>query len=342
VCRRCGLIRPLAGRWRCDCGGLLDLAAPQCDPVAGLPDQPWSMWRYGRSMPPLESWTKTTLGEGMTPLIQVEPGVLAKLDQVLPTGSFKDRGAAVLVSLASDLCARTVVADSSGNAGRSVAAYAARAGLPAEIYVPSSTPPAKTAAARASGAEVIVVDGDRAAAATAARARAIDESSFYASHVHQPAFVHGVKTIAYEIWEQLGGSAPGTVVVPAGNGTLVQAMALGFTDLHRAGWIERPPAIVAVQAERCAPLAGLPISDQPTAAAGIAIANPPRCGAVRAAVVSSGGRVVTVPEQELEPAQADLAGKGIAVEITSAAVWAAWRRRQWEPKGPVVVVLTGR
>jgi threonine synthase len=299
------------------------------------------MWRYHRSMPPTWSWTKTTLGEGMTPLVEAEPGVLLKLDHISPTGSFKDRGAAVLVSVAADIGARTVVADSSGNAGKAVAAYAARAGLPAEIYVPSGTPPAKTAAAQASGAEVVVVDGDRAAAATAARARVLDESSFYASHVYQPAFVHGVKTIAYEIWEQLGGAAPGTVIVPAGNGTLVQAMWLGFTQLRKAGRAARPPRIIAVQAERCAPLAGHSPSGEATAATGIAIAKPPRGGDVRAAVLASGGAVVTVPEEGLETARVDLARKGIAVEITSAAVWAAWRARPPAADGPVVIVLTG-
>lgn len=300
------------------------------------------MWRYGTSIPPVESWKKTTLGEGMTPLVEISPGLLLKLDQVSPTGSFKDRGAAVLVSLGADLGAGTVVADSSGNAGKAVAAYAARAGLPAEIYVPSGTAETKSAAARASGAEVIVVDGDRSAAAAAARARVLDPSAFYASHVHQPAFVHGVKTIAYEIWEQLGGTAPGTVVVPAGNGTLVQAMWLGFSDLNRAGRVSRLPRIVAVQAERCAPIAGLPIAELPTAAAGIAIANPPRVGQVRAVVVASGGQVVTVSEDELEPAQDELAKMGIAVEITSAAVWAAWKRGAATADGSVVIVLTGR
>ena len=300
------------------------------------------MWRYGRSIPPVESWKKTTLGEGMTPLVEIAANLLLKLDQVSPTGSFKDRGAVVLVSLAADLGASTVVTDSSGNAGKAVAAYAARAGLPAEIYVPSGTAETKTAAARASGAEVIVVDGDRSAAAAAARARVLDSSAFYASHVYQPAFAHGVKTVAYEIWEQLDGTAPGTVIVPAGNGTLVQAMWLGFSDLSRSGRVSRLPRIVAVQAERCAPIAGLPVSRSPTAAAGIAIANPPRLGQVRAALLASRGKVVTVPEEELEPAQADLAKMGIAVEITSAAVWAAWKTGTAGADGPVVIVLTGR
>ena len=300
------------------------------------------MWRYRRSIPPLTTWKKTTLGEGLTPLVEIQPGVMAKLEQVAPTGSFKDRGTAVLISLASDLGARAVVADSSGNAGKSVAAYAARAGLAAEIFVPTGTPQAKTAAAEASGARVVIVDGDRAAAADAARTRVDNTSSFYATHVHQPVFVHGVKTIAFEIWEQLAGASPATVIVPAGNGTLVQGMWLGFNELRAAGRVGKLPRIVAVQAERCAPLAGLPPSELPTAAAGIAISKPPRAGQVRAAVLASSGSVLTVAEDDLTDAQADLAERGISVEITSAAVWAAWRANGDSLERPAVVVLTGR
>ena len=278
----------------------------------------------------------------MTPLVEIQPEVWAKLEEVSPTGSFKDRGAAVLVSLARDLGARAVVADSSGNAGKSVAAYAARAGLVAEIFVPAGTPPAKTNAAEANGARVFVVDGDRAAAADAARARVENTSSFYASHVHQPAFVHGVKTMAFEMWEQLDGEPPATVLVPAGNGTIVQAVWLGFNELQAAGRLRRLPRIVAVQAERCAPLAGLAPTELPTAAAGIAIPKPLRAGQVRAAILASGGSVITVLEDDIAVAQADLAERGISVEITSAVVWAASRAAGDTLERPLVMVLTGR
>ncbi|HEX4862876.1 MAG TPA: pyridoxal-phosphate dependent enzyme [Acidimicrobiales bacterium] len=336
------MIGPLSGSWRCGCGGQLDLAGPPADPVADLPPARWSMWRYLHSMPQVKSWKKTTLGEGVTPLVEIEPGVLVKQEQLSPTGSFKDRGASLLIALASDLGASSVVVDSSGNAGKAVAAYAARAGLAAEIYVPSGTVAAKTDAAESHGARVVVVDGDRAAAGDAARSVVERSSSFYASHVHQPAFVHGVKTVAFEIWEQLGGRPPGSVVVPAGNGTLVQGMWLGFSELHAARRVERLPRIFAVQADRCAPLAGLKRAALPTAASGIAIPKPPRAGQVRAAVVASRGSVLTVPEEGLVPAQEDLARRGVSVEITSAAVWAALRAGVPTPDEPVVVVLTGR
>jgi threonine synthase len=351
VCRRCGdLVAVGRRRWRCGCGGLLDLYAPEAgDPIPRPPEAPggpWSLWRYRAVLPfagDSSFWERVTLGEGLTPLIPAGPGLWLKLDHVAPTGSFKDRGASVMIAVAAGLGVDRVVADSSGNAGLSVAAYAARAGIAAEVYVPADTAPTKTAAIGAHGARVVRVDGDRAATAAAAR-RAVElGGGWYASHVYQPAFVHGVKTLAFELWEQLGGRSPATVVVPAGNGTLVMGAWLGFQELARAGRADRMPRLVAVQAEHCAPLAGLrPIG--PTRAAGIAIAHPPRGGEVRAAVVATGARVVTVTEEQLDPAQAALARLGVRVEPTAAAGWAGLGALAGADPGPgpTVVVLTGR
>ena len=293
----------------------------------------WSLWRYRAVLPGGSSWEKVSLGEGLTPLVPIRPGLWGKLEYVSPTGSFKDRGAAVLMSVAAGIGVDRVVVDSSGNAGRAVAAYAARAGIPAEVYVPESTPVWKVAAMEALGARVVAA-GDRAAAAAGAQAAVAGNGAWYASHVYRPEFVHGVKTLAFELCEQLGGP-PGTVVVPAGNGTLVIGLWLGFRALSAA-----VPRIVAVQAERCAPLAGL-APGGPTAASGIAIAAPPRQAEVRAAVLASGGSVVTVPEEALEPARADLARLGLPVEPTAAAAWAALPALDAAPE-PLVVVLTGR
>jgi threonine synthase len=321
----------------CDCRGLLDLLGPSIDPIGA--SSPWSLWRYRSALPAGSAWKTVTLGEGMTPLVALQPGVWGKLEYVSPTRSFKDRGAAVMMSGAADVGVRRAVVDSSGNAGAAVAAYGARCGVVVEVYVPSGTPTAKMHAAEAFGARVAVVAGDRTATAAAARERAAASGSWYASHVYRPTFVHGVKTLAFELWEQLGGSPPGTVVVPAGNGTLVQGLWLGFRELAAHGHISRPVAIVAVQADRCAPLAGLRPNGS-TAASGIAIPHPPRLGAVSAAVRVSGGRVLTVAEEDLEPARADLARMGIGVEATAAAAWAAWPQVAGLA-GPVVVVLTG-
>jgi threonine synthase len=342
VCRRCGRGWPLAQPgWRCRCGGLFDLQGPLADPLDQAGEgSPWSLWRYRAVLPAGDSsiWKKVSLGEGLTPLVPVRPGLWCKLDYVTPTGSFKDRGAAVLLAVAAELGVARVVVDSSGNAGRAVAAYAARAGIAADVYVPSGTPTPKVAGIMASGARAVVVQGDRSAAAAAAQQAVRTSGAWYASHVYRPEFVHGVKTLAFELWEQLGGS-PATVVVPAGNGTLVQGLWLGFRALAAHGHVTRLPAIVAVQAERCAPLAGLSPAG-PTAAAGIAIASPPRGGALRAGVLATGGKVVAVPEDALLPARAELAAMGLGVEPTAAAAWAA-AQTLGEAAAPVVVVLTG-
>ena len=327
--------------WRCVCGGLFDLQGPAADPIGG--DGPWSLWRYLAVLPAGPSWEKVSLGEGMTPLVPVRPGLWCKLEYVSPTRSFKDRGAAVMVAGAADLGVERMVADSSGNAGTAVAAYAGRAGIGAEIFVPEATPPAKVAAMENYGASVAIVAGDRAAAAAAAGDAVARTGAWYASHVYRPAFVQGVKTLAFELWEQLGGRAPGLVVVPAGNGTLVLGLWLGFRELIAHGHMARPAAIVAVQSERCAPLAGLRPTGS-TAATGIAIARPPRGGEVRAAILASGGVVATVSEEALEPARRELARLGMSVEPTAAVGWAALGvagRRFDRQAGSTVVVLSG-
>ncbi len=320
LCRHCGRVSGWTDqRWRCGCGGLLDLQGPAAHPLARAGS--WSLWRYRSVLPAGRSWEKVSLGEGMTPLVPAGPGLWCKLEYVSPTRSFKDRGAAVMISGAADLGVRRVVTDSSGNAGAAVAAYAGRAGMESHVFVPEATPAARVAAIEVFGARVVLVPGDRAAAAAAARAAVERTGAWYASHVYRPAFVHGVKTLAFELWEQLGG-APGRVVVPAGNGTLVLGLWLGFRELSAGGHVLRMPAIFAVQAERCAPLAGRRPAGT-TAATGIAIADPPRGGEARAAIVASGGAVVTVSEEELELARSQLARMGMRVEPTAAAAWAA-------------------
>ncbi len=320
------------------------MAAPAPRAIVAETPRPWSLWRYRTALPPLpgDRWREVTMGEGMTPLVPGPGPLLFKLDFITPTGSFKDRGAAVLVAAAAGAGHRSLVADSSGNAGAAMAAYAARAGLAAEVFVPSGTSAGKLGTIAAYGAAVRVVDGTRAAAAAAAQRRVDSEEAFYASHVYQPLFTQGTKTLAFELWEQLDGSVPDAVVVPAGNGTLVLGAWLGFADLVAAGVADVIPPIVAVQAERCAPLAGL-LPSGPTVAEGIAVAAPPRADAVRHAVEASGGAVITAAEDDILPAAAELARAGIRVEPTTAATLAGWRRHRpaVASAGRVVMVLGG-
>lgn len=317
--------------WCCPvCGGPWDLDfAP--DPTAPLEPAagPHSLWRYGSALP-LPGAFSVTLSEGHTPLVPLGERIHAKLDFLMPTLSFKDRGAVMLAELARRLGPERVVADSSGNAGTAFAAYCARAGLKCEVFVPEGTSQKKTEQMRAHGASVRVVPGGREAAAVAAREVADEPGVFYASHVFNPYFLHGTKTYVYEVWEELGGRLPETLVVPVGNGTLLLGAALAVEELARRG--VRPPALIAVQSAAVAPLATAfaagaedadPVEQRPTLAEGIAIAAPPRARQILAAVRKSGGTFLTVPDDRLREAQRDLARRGLFVEPTAAACWAA-------------------
>ncbi|WSV61290.1 pyridoxal-phosphate dependent enzyme [Streptomyces sp. NBC_01013] len=338
--------------WCCPvCRGPWDLDFESAGPLrpGELPGRVNSLWRYEEVLP-LSSPT-TTLGEGRTPLVPLTGTVSAKLDFLMPTLSFKDRGAVMLAELARGLAPERVVADSSGNAGTAVAAYCARAALPCTVYVPEGTSPKKTEQILAHGARLEVVPGDREATARAARSAADAPGTFYASHVFNPYFLHGTKTYVYELWEDLGGRLPDAIAVPVGNGTLLLGAALATAELLAQGLIDTRPALIAVQAEAVSPLAAAfhagaaDLLDVPagtttsaTLAEGIAIPRPPRARAILAAVRESGGTFLTVTEDRIRTAQRDLAARGLYVETTGVACWAAvggWTDRS------VVVPLCG-
>jgi threonine synthase len=266
------------------------------------------------------------MGEGNTPLGTVRIAgreVLAKFEFEAPTRSFKDRGAVMLIAAALDVGATRVVADSSGNAGTAIAAYAARAELPCEVFVSAAMASSKVARINA---DVIAVKGTREDVAAAAIARVEETGSFYASHVWNPWFFEGTKQYVHELVAQLGGRLPAALVLPAGNGTLVLGVWRGLQELG----VSTP--IIAVQAARCAPVAdaftaGLdrvsPVIDQGTIAAGIAIAEPARGDEILRAVRATGGWFITVTDDEIVAAAGDLAAQGIVVEPTAAAPAAA-------------------
>jgi threonine synthase len=351
-CARCGRDYDDDGRrLRCDCGGMLDLQfEPSFRPGMEV-GRPHDLWRYREALP--VGGDVVTMGEGWTPLLPVTfdgRQLLVKQEQLFPTGSYKDRGAAVLMTHLRKLGVKRVVEDSSGNAGCAVAAYAAHAGIACDIYVPADTSPAKTAQIEAYGATLHRIPGTREDTARAALEAAA--TCVYASHVYSPWFLQGTKTFAYEVTQQLGWTAPDTLVLPAGNGTLLLGAYLGFTELARAGIVSRVPRIIAVQAAACAPLARAfeDGSDEPaaihtshTAAEGIAIAAPARGAQILAAVRATGGLFVTVSEQEIIASLRDCCQGGWFIEPTSAAVIAGARRyaRTAAPGETVVTAFTG-
>ncbi|MBT2506168.1 threonine synthase [Streptomyces sp. ISL-98] len=349
--------------WHCPaCGGPwdLDFAPTSPVPLDSLAGRVNSLWRYEEALPlrnpPFTDSPPTiTLGEGRTPLVPLTDTVSAKLDFLMPTLSFKDRGAVMLAELARRLGpdrVTRVIADSSGNAGTAIAAYCARAGLPCTVYVPEATSPKKTEQIRAHGAQLNLVPGDRETTARAARAAADELGTFYASHVYNPHFLHGTKTYVYELWEDLGGRLPDSIVVPVGNGTLLLGASLAVTELHTQGLIDERPALIAVQAEAVSPLAaafhagaddltGLTTPARPTLAEGIAIPNPPRARQILRAVRESGGTFLTVTEDQIRAAQLDLAARGLFVESTGVACWAATAASPPPPGRTAVVPLCG-
>lgn len=290
-----------------------------------------SQWRY-RAALPLEL-DPVSLGEGMTPLLSIDIDgveIAVKLEWFNPTCSFKDRGVAVMISLLAQQRIRHILEDSSGNAGASVAAYAAAADMDAKILAPEGTSPAKTLQARLHGATVELVPGTRQD--TAAEAIRQSGDRFYASHNWHPFFLQGVKLLAYEVWEDLGFEQPDVVLIPAGSGSLVLGFWSGFSELIGAGCISRVPRLVAVQPRNCRPLAVAfatgaedvsPARWQPTIAEGTAIAQPVRAREVLHAVRESGGMITSVPEDQIAAAVGTLARRGLYVEPTSAQVIAA-------------------
>lgn len=309
-----------------------------------------SIWRYAGALPFVPD-DPISMGEGCTPLVpRVIAGAsaLLKCEWFMPTGSFKDRGASVMLSLLRAQGVSEVLEDSSGNGGAAVSAYAAAGGMAATIFVPASTSPAKTVQSRASGATIRLIPGSRQDCADAALAEA--ERIFYASHNWHPFFLHGTKTLAYELWEDLGFVAPDNVIVPCGAGSNVLGCGIGFAELLRAGEITRLPRIFAAQPENCAPIAraflGQPaVPAQPTIAEGTAIAQPLRSAEVGQVLRESGGGAVMLGEAEIAQATLDLARTGIYVEPTCAQAAAAFARLleagTIRADETTVVVLTG-
>ena len=309
-----------------------------------------SLWRYRAAMP-FQVDEPISMGEGCTPLLErsLHGGkAYLKCEWFMPTGSFKDRGASVMLSLLRAQGVRDVLEDSSGNGGAAIAAYAAAGGMAATIMTPESTSPAKTLQARAYGATVELIPGTRQQTAEAAAARAA--TTFYASHSWHPFFLHGTKTLAYELWEDLGFAAPDHVIIPCGGGSNVLGCWIGFRELQRAGAIYRMPRLWAAQPEHCGPIAAATLGIetppvQPTIAEGTAIAEPIRLLEVVRVLQGSQGGAVLLSETEIEIETMLLARHGIYVEPTCAQASAAYAKLlaagQIGAEEVTVLVLTG-
>lgn len=335
ICSKCGeLVDVKTQNAKCHCGGLwkLDYKPPKFD-LSLVAQDTWSLFRY-RAFMPLEGeyWREISLGEGMTPVIQFDDDVLLKMDYYMPTLSFKDRGAAVLIAHCKAIGVDSVVQDSSGNAGNSVAAYCAKAGIDCEIYVPEGTSPKKINMIKSHHARVNIIPGTRDNCANACRAKVDAEGKYYANHVYNPFFYEGTKTYIYEVYEQLH-RIPATIFVPLGNGTLFIGIVKALEEFLESGVIEKLPRIVAVQSEHCDPfikavLAGdkhpAMVTPTPTIAEGIAIGEPMRGAEILEYTYKYNIEIIAAPEDQIMEARTLLAAKGIYCEHTTAATYAAY------------------
>jgi threonine synthase len=351
VCQR--IYPPDTRKWCCECGGSFELEGTLPFSRQAVKPDEFTLWRYRNMLPIRDEKHIVCLGEGFTPLVETQVSglrVFCKLEFMAPTGSFKDRGAAVLVSVLREMGVTEVVEDSSGNAAASLAAYCARAGIDARIFVPAHASPAKLAQIAVYGAELVPVEGAREEVALAAQDAAA--RAYYASHNYSPFFLEGTKTFAYEVWEQFGGRAIHNLVFPVGNGSLFVGAYRGFADLQRAGLVEHMPRLFAVQSQACAPLyeayrQGLaeppPICEGETVAEGIRITRPVHGRRILRAIRETGGAVVTVDDGEIQEARASLARLGLYAEPTSAVAWAGLCRldEAIAPGETTVVPLTG-
>ena len=353
LCRDCR--RPYPSQeipHRClQCGGMYDYQRePRFFPGEIKPDLP-GIWRYRHTFSLAEKAPAVSLGEGQTPLIwaPVEGKQVGfKLEFTNPTGSFKDRGTAVLVSFLISRGVDRAVEDSSGNAGASLAAYAASQDIQAEVYVPAYASGPKREQIDRYGARVHEVPGPRSRAAEEV-VQAAQGGAVYASHAYLPHGLRGMATIAYELWEELG-VAPGSILLPVGHGSLLLGVDQGFRALRQAGLISGLPRLIGVQSGACAPLAEafqrgldqpLPVEERETLAEGIRIAVPYRGPEVLTAVRESAGQLLMAGEREIRTGREQLSRLGFDVELTSGVVWDAARRVLGQVPDPVVVILTG-
>jgi len=311
------------------------------------------LWRYVSFFPYVNEKETVSLGEGWTPLIKFSDNAYFKLDHLNPTGSFKDRGSTVLISALHKPLEKVggyISEDSSGNAGASVAAYAALAGLKAKIYVPEGVSGQKLNQILFYGADVVKVSGSRGEVAE--EAQKLEKRKFYVGHILHPLFRDGIRSLAYELAEQFCWKLPQRIYLPVSAGTLLLGVINGFKHLEKSGVIDAFPEIVACQTRQVSPLyhrfKGLSYTP-PKRIASIADAlvsvNPPLLDLMIKNLKEVNGDAVMVEEDEIFGAFIKLARKGFFVEPSSAVAYAAYEKqlknKETSMGDKAVIVLTG-
>lgn len=356
ICPECGTHAVLEpGIWRCQCGGAWEFVRTQAFDPNLIDTAETSVWRYKKLYGLDFDQPKIIMGTGWTPLLPLilnRRQVFVKAEYYSPTASFKDRGTEMMINILAEQGVSHIAEDSSGNAGASVAAFAARSGMKAEIFIPAHTSPAKQAQIAIYGASVNPIQGPRVNAKIAA-INAVEKGVTFASHAFHPGFLLGLQSEAYESWEQMDHRAPDWYIVPVGQGIHLLGVWLGFKHLYEAGLIDRIPHMVGVQSILLAPLCRAfeaDLNDIPSIeplgtslAEGLAITQPVRGRRLLQAVRESNGTCVMVDEDEIRGAQQEMASKGFYIEPTSATAIAALKHiiHLIKPDDTVVIPLTG-
>ena len=328
--------------WRCPCGAPLSLDKSFSMNRGMIDNKYHGLWRYHKALPVGDASNAVKIGEQLTPLVRRcwNGNDIYFKYEIMPTGSYKDRGVAVMLNRLRELGVKSVYEDSSGNAGASIAGYCAAAEMPCEVLVPESTSRGKCVQIEAYGAALTKVPGPRNATSRRAEERGADTrngENIYASHNWSPYFAHGVKTWGFEVWEQLasfGEITPDAVIVPAGQGSLILGAWHAFSELLRGGAVKKIPRIYAVQGSSCSPLynawsqglESVPDGEPPSGkcmAEGIVSTHIIRGTELLKAVRGSGGAVVTADDEKTAGALLKLAKMGLYVEPTSAVAAAA-------------------
>ena len=367
-CSRCQKIHPENQLLNlCSCGGPLlgryDLeVAARTLTRAALRERPATMWRYAELLP--GRGEPVSLGEGMTPLVHAQRlgrrmglhRLYVKDEGLNPTGSFKARGLSAAVTRAKELGAKTLVTPTAGNAGGALAAYAARAGLPAIIVMPANTPEANEIECRAAGAEVVKLSGLISDCGKYVAERKQREGWYELTTLKEPYRIEGKKTMGFEVWEQLDGQLPDVIIYPTGGGVGMIGMWKGFAELAALELVgAKRPRMVAVQAAGCAPVVraferGADFSEfwenAATIATGLCVPRALGDFLILQAIRESGGTAVAVTDEEImDEGRALASDEGVFAAPEGAASLCAARRlakQGWiKPEEVVITYNTG-
>ncbi len=311
VCLKCG--KPLFARYA------LEQLTDRWNPNQ-LQSRPYTMWRYKELLPICDEANIVSLGETVTPLIRAKnlgeqfglTELWIKDESRLPTGSFKARGLTMAVSKAKELKIKNLAIPSAGNAATALSVYAAKAGIPAYIFMPNDTPTFNIETCQLAGANLTLIDGLITDAGRSVADQKAEKGWFDVSTLKEPYRVEGKKTMGFELAEQFGWKLPDVIVYPTGGGTGIVGMWKGFAELEALGWIsQKRPRLISVQTEGCAPIVkawknGLssaePWKDAKTIASGLRVPQAIGDFLILDAIRKSEGAAIAVTDEEINEA----------------------------------------